>query len=116
MDFSAILTQPNYQGNMFSSIKMDTEHITEAPKKVELLDIFITQFPRHCQEDLQTTSYTFTYFEGAKVDFLHNQDQIQLISKEIFGDTKPLETFEQSILNKTYIKSLKTAPTRPNRL
>ncbi|SDH70753.1 hypothetical protein SAMN05421827_1416 [Pedobacter terrae] len=117
MDFSAIIPLPVSQGNnMFSSIKIDTEHTVEAPRKVELLDIFVTQFPRHCSEDLKVADYTFTYFEGAKTDFMMNQDYIQSLAGDLFGDTKALEMFEQNILNHSFVKSIKTAPTRSNRL
>lgn len=116
MDFSAILTLPNYQRNMFSSMKIETENIVEAPKKVELLDIYITQFSRHCEEDLRVASYTFTYFDNMKVDFMQNQDHIQLLANDFFGHTAPLGDFEQTVLNHTYARSMKNKPTRSNRL
>lgn len=116
MDFSAILPQPYFQNNIFTSIRPENELVVDAPRKVELLDIYITTFPRHCNEDLKTADYVFKYFEGPKVDFMLNQDHINILSNELFGHTKPLDNEEQTHLNNAYARTMKTTPTRANRL
>lgn len=115
IDFSGLLST-DYQANIFSSISLENERSFVSPKKVELLDLFITEYPRHCEDDLQPTQFTFSYFDQNKVDFLKHQNNVQIFLNEILGHTKPLNEFEQSVLNKSYKKSLKSTPSRPNRL
>ncbi len=115
MDFSAFLPT-NYNTNVFSSLTIENENICEIQPKVELLDIFVTEFPRLTEEDMQPSKFAFAYFEESKVDFMKHQDSVQVIANELFGHTIPLSTFEQTILNSSYSKALKTTPLRSNRL
>lgn len=115
MDFSPLIPSV-YQANIFSSISLENEQTYVATKKVELLDIYVTEFPRLSEDDLAPTQFAFSYFEHDKVDFLKFQDSIQSISKELLGHTQPLSEFEQTVLNQSFKKALKSAPSRPNRL
>lgn len=114
MDFSPLMPTA-YQANIFSSITLENDQAYVPTKKVELLDIYVTEFPRLSAEDLPATQFAFTYFEHDKVDFLKYQDSIQSISKELLGHTQPLTEFEQSVLNQSFKKALKSSPSRPNR-
>lgn len=115
MDFSPIITDYNRPNNLFSCIAIndDTQIIYN---KVELLNPFITEFPRITDEDTPLQRFAFTFFENDKVAFSPNQDSIAILSNELFSGSKTLGEFEQLILNRTYEKSLRTEPLRPNRL
>ncbi|WP_421941913.1 hypothetical protein [Pedobacter sp.] len=115
MEFSGFIPT-SYQPSMFSCVSMEQESVLVAPAKTEVLDMFVTEFPRFSDEDIPQTQFAFLYFEQDKVDFLKYQDTIQHLSKGLFGDTQLLSEFEQNVLNQTFQKSLKAKPTRPNRL
>ena len=46
------------------------------------------------------------------VNLTKNQNNIQLIANDLLSHTKPLDAFEQEVLNKTYARSLKSVPSR----
>ena len=114
MDFSAIVPEIRTSTNMFSSITLANERRYIPKKKVELLNNFVTEFPRICEEDITFPQFAFSYFNNDPIAFSLNQDKIAILSNEL-SDTKPLGNFEQGVLNKTYSKSLKLKPSRPNR-
>lgn len=115
MDFSGFIPT-NYQPSMFSCVSMENESVSVSSVKTEVLDMFVTEFPRVSDEDIPQTQFAFLYFEQDNVDFLKYRDTIQHLSKDLFSDTKLLSDFEQNVLNQTFQKALKTKPTRPNRI
>ena len=114
MDFSPIITDYNRPNNLFSCIIINDERQIIS-SKIELLNPFITEFPRITEEDTPLQQFAFTFFENDQVAFSTNQDSIAILSNELFGGSKTLGEFEQMILNKTYEKSLRAEPSRPNR-
>ena len=116
MDFTAIVPT-TYNPNSFSSLTTESESVFEVQKKVELLDLFVTEYPRLSEEDLMPTQFAFTYFaDDARNDMMKNQDKVHLVNAELFSHTVPLDEFQQNVLNKSYQKAVKSAPTRANRL
>jgi hypothetical protein len=49
-------------------------------------------------------------------ELMKNQHNIQFVANQLLGHTKPLGSFEQEVLNKTYARSLKSVSSRSNRL
>ena len=115
MEFSPIIPKYESASNTFSS-SLANERQSKPRKKVELPNLFVTEYPHISLYDLPMYQFAFTYFKDNKVVFSANQDKIVHLSTELFGDSKLLNEIEQIALNTAFSKSAKAVPSRPNRL
>lgn len=117
MNFFITEIPPTIQGGLFNCFSKSKEELVYA-QNVELVDYFVMSYPRKTSASgTPFSGFAFTYFEGARnAAFTAIQPKTLTLATELFSDAKPLGIFEQQVLNETFMQSLKSVPTRKNRL
>jgi hypothetical protein len=103
---------PNHDQNIFGCITIPTEIVMPA-KEVPIIDYLIKDYPRN----ENTNPFTFVYrlFDYQENAFGAHQSDILSVSSFLFSDIQPLDEFEMSVLNKTFLSSIKATPTLKGR-
>lgn len=99
-------------------IFQNKHQIVRTPQPVPTVSYFVTDYPRNPQNGKGTfIGFAFNSFGSLEKRFLtSNQLNTMALAREFFGTSKRLGDFEQEVLDDTFIRSLKSAPTRKNRL
>lgn len=97
--------------------KVGQEHIYHQ-EAVKMVNYFVTDYPRITPRDKRPFSgFAYTFFENqSTAAFTTAQPKTMALASGFFSDTKSLGKFEQEVLHETFMQSLKSAPTRKNRL
>lgn len=101
--------------NPLDCLRLSNEQHQVYYKEAELVNYFVTEYPRFQNNDLNKISFAYSYFVENNIAFSVNQDKLLSLSNFLFSNTEPLGLFEQKVLNQTYKKSLRKTPSRPNR-
>jgi hypothetical protein len=102
---------------IFDCIALTSECQRVVQAKTELVNYFLTEYPRLDMENRATGSfpYVHTLFESNPFVYGDNQNAILNLANQLFSGSKPLNDFEQGVLNATFSRLLKNKPTLPNR-
>jgi hypothetical protein len=102
------------QGNLFDCISSRNEYVAKAPIDNNPPDYMVTTYPR-C-EDIKVFGFVYYLFNQKSIAFAHNQDVIISSANNFFRNSLPLGELETLILNNTFRRVMKSAPTLPGRL
>lgn len=104
------------QGNLFECLSNEEEYKYTVEERTELVDYFVTEFPRYDAGTNNLFSFVYGLFDKKAVALADNQADITSLSNHIFSNSRSLSQIEQQILDNTFNRLVKKTPSRPNRL
>jgi hypothetical protein len=100
----------------FDCLNNDSEYRYEVKNKMELIDYFVTEYPRIDPDAPTLFSFIYGLFDRNPFPFSLNQSDIISIANNLFEGARPLSEFEEKVLGNTFNRLIKKEPTRPNRI
>lgn len=101
--------------NLLECIHLRSEQQQVFYNEAELVNYFVTEYPRFQNKELNQIGFAYSYFVDNNIAFSVNQGKLLSLSNFLFSETEPIGSFEQKVLNETYKKSVRRTPSRPNR-
>lgn len=101
---------------LFDCLNNDSEYRYEVKNKTELIDYYVTEYPRTDPNAPSIFSFIYGLFDRNQMSFSINQVDIIGLANKLFEGAQPLSNFEEKVLGDTFNRLIKKDATRPNRL
>lgn len=113
MLFSELITHIERTGNLYLRPEQELEYSILDEEPIDVIDYFVTLFPRKCEEDYCQPSFLYSYTIRNSLEiFSDNQDKIILTAPFLFEGSLKLDTEIQNILDIGFARSLSNKPKR----